>query len=958
LETLTMFLSALSRRHPAGSSPARRRAFRPNLEVLKDRLVPSGAGSSGGSVNFLGNRTIWDIPDYYAQLAPSLKGTLGAVVAPETKTGDGLGSYELFQYGAIYCSSFTGAHALYGDIYQKWTSMRWDRTDTNRKGGLIRTLYYPSTDITSLANGDSCAHFAAYNPWEHQNDVAAIDDVGVWVRPKVNPTKPSALTESFTASAVDGLIAQKLAALGWENWGEAITDVTLAPDGKGQYVHFQQPTNSGVPVFEAIDWTPDFGAHDVNWRNGWEFSGLGAEKFGEAISDTAATPDHQGKSNHFVKYVNGNPTSFAAIDWTKQYGNHYVAGDFGLKFRNLNWEKFGEAITDVTLAPDGVGKFVHFLQGSHFKAIDWTPDYGLHTIDGAIADKFFEHNAAEGYGEAVTDVTSQVYGSGLSGSYVHLFRYDTPNSNVQINQHFTVIDSTQYGTWVLDGFLGQKFLDLGGESGFGMVTWEGQTKDKGWFCWVQAVADPDPDPHFIYSSSLGVTGEIDGEMYWEWINHGAKTDQNGFVIDPGPFGYPTSAVEHKSGGVVESQFEHGAIQVNHGEAIDEFWVLQKCNSNVFTFSWSSHNSYWHFLVSDQAGSQQDDSQPNYDNKSESSGSYDYTLFAHTTYEFNVDPATTYGTYGINTHWVGWMTPMDFTPGQVGPPPPPSGGHPGGGYGWGPAKIVFASPLTHDGQAPSADQGFTARWTDKNIGGEDTPPASYIGEAYEDHLEVWPEQNGWYGQSEMAYETDVIGDKLFPGDTNDQEVDIPGLPEGDYTVDVWLPDDFEQMHVHVMGDPDGQGQAPPPRPGSHLSSLLAAALDPFSAAAAVLPAPNAVIARPALDVTAQLAISLVNSSLDPTTKRYEQTVTIKNTSGKAIVGPLSVVLDNLSGNAMLVHKTGITTRRARARSPYLDVTLENGVLDAGTSVTIQLAFTDPSSQPITYTARVLAGMGQR
>jgi hypothetical protein len=214
-----MLLSALSRalrRGLRGASRDRRRPFRPRLEALEGRLVPSGAGSSGSNTTVLGNGPIWDIPDYYAQLSPALKSTLGAVVQPEAQTGDGFGSYELFQHGAIYCSHFTGAHALYGDIYQKWTSMRWDRDATNRKGELTRTLYYPSTDITSLASGGSYAHFAAYNPWEHQDDVAVIDDVGVWVRPKVNPTKPGALTESFTASAVYGPIAQRLAALGWE----------------------------------------------------------------------------------------------------------------------------------------------------------------------------------------------------------------------------------------------------------------------------------------------------------------------------------------------------------------------------------------------------------------------------------------------------------------------------------------------------------------------------------------------------------------------------------------------------------------------------------------------------------------------------------------------------------------------------------------------------------------------
>jgi hypothetical protein len=140
--------------------------------------------------------------------------------------------------------------------------------------------------------------------------------------------------------------------------------------------------------------------------------------------------------------------------------------------------------------------------------------------------------------------------------------------------------------------------------------------------------------------------------------------------------------------------------------------------------------------------------------------------------------------------------------------------------------------------------------------------------------------------------------------------------------------------------------------------LAVASDPPSVATAAPPAPSVAIGVPAHDVTAQLAISLVSSTLDPTTRRYEQTVTIKNTSGKPIIGPLSLVLDNLSSNATLVNKTGVTARGAPSGSPYIDAVLVNDVLDSGTSVTILLAFTDLSNQPITYTARVLAGTGQR
>jgi hypothetical protein len=132
----------------------------------------------------------------------------------------------------------------------------------------------------------------------------------------------------------------------------------------------------------------------------------------------------------------------------------------------------------------------------------------------------------------------------------------------------------------------------------------------------------------------------------------------------------------------------------------------------------------------------------------------------------------------------------------------------------------------------------------------------------------------------------------------------------------------------------------------------------SAPAASMAAPaTSATALPPTDLTAWLAISLGSLTFDPTTKHYEQTVTLKNTSASPIVGPLSLVLDNLSSKAKLVNQKGVTTKQGPAGSPYLDVDLFSNVLDAGQSVTAVLEF-DSLTAAITYKARVLAGTGQR
>jgi hypothetical protein len=112
-----------------------------------------------------------------------------------------------------------------------------------------------------------------------------------------------------------------------------------------------------------------------------------------------------------------------------------------------------------------------------------------------------------------------------------------------------------------------------------------------------------------------------------------------------------------------------------------------------------------------------------------------------------------------------------------------------------------------------------------------------------------------------------------------------------------------------------------------------------------------------DVTAQLAFQYGGITYNAATNLYEQTVTLTNTGGKPIIGPLSLVLDNLTFGVSLTNRTGFTVNTNPAHSPYLDVVLANGTLAAGQSATVTLEFASPTAN-ITYIARALAGTGSR
>ncbi len=110
---------------------------------------------------------------------------------------------------------------------------------------------------------------------------------------------------------------------------------------------------------------------------------------------------------------------------------------------------------------------------------------------------------------------------------------------------------------------------------------------------------------------------------------------------------------------------------------------------------------------------------------------------------------------------------------------------------------------------------------------------------------------------------------------------------------------------------------------------------------------------ASNVNAAVGVLRSGYSYSPILKRYGQTVELTNTSGSAITGPISLVLEGLSGNASLLNASGKTTCTAPVGSPYVAIA---GPLAAGASTTVVLQFSDPTNAAISYTSSVLAGAG--
>ncbi|HXB69599.1 MAG TPA: hypothetical protein VNY05_15215, partial [Candidatus Acidoferrales bacterium] len=107
-------------------------------------------------------------------------------------------------------------------------------------------------------------------------------------------------------------------------------------------------------------------------------------------------------------------------------------------------------------------------------------------------------------------------------------------------------------------------------------------------------------------------------------------------------------------------------------------------------------------------------------------------------------------------------------------------------------------------------------------------------------------------------------------------------------------------------------------------------------------------NPITDVSGLVQVTETGFGVNRTTKLWNATMTIANTSGTAIKGPIEVVFTNLSPNAIMVNNNG-----ARNGGPYITVSV--GGLAAGASVTALIQFTNSTSGFINFTPQTVSGI---
>lgn len=100
----------------------------------------------------------------------------------------------------------------------------------------------------------------------------------------------------------------------------------------------------------------------------------------------------------------------------------------------------------------------------------------------------------------------------------------------------------------------------------------------------------------------------------------------------------------------------------------------------------------------------------------------------------------------------------------------------------------------------------------------------------------------------------------------------------------------------------------------------------------------------INVSGSVKMTQQGATLNRITGKYVGSVTITNTSGASLVGPLWLRLDGLTSGVTLDNANGVD-----AGAPYVIV---SGTLSAGATVNVPLTFTNPARALITYTPALL------
>ncbi|NHZ78568.1 ExeM/NucH family extracellular endonuclease [Massilia sp. CCM 8695] len=103
----------------------------------------------------------------------------------------------------------------------------------------------------------------------------------------------------------------------------------------------------------------------------------------------------------------------------------------------------------------------------------------------------------------------------------------------------------------------------------------------------------------------------------------------------------------------------------------------------------------------------------------------------------------------------------------------------------------------------------------------------------------------------------------------------------------------------------------------------------------------------LDVTTAFREQRSGLSVDRLANKFSATITLTNTSGAAITGPVHLVLSGLTEGVILENKSGVV-----GNEPYVSV--NNATIQAGEKITLRVVFSNPARRGIGFVSKILSG----
>ncbi len=257
------------------------------------------------------------------------RGSLGLPTPATGTTPDGKARYQHFERGSIYVTS-AGATVLPAAVVGVWARHGWERG----------VLGYP-TGAAQTAGGVTSQPFQGGVVYLSGGRGSAVQ---------------TALLAAYRAA---GGPAGAL--------GVPVSDTGRTPDGKARYQHFAggsvYVTSTGAKVLPAA------------FRDAWAASGWEHGPLGYPTTDVRRTPDGLGEYQAFER---------GSIHRTRATGAHLTYGAVRDVWARSGWERgpLGYPTTDVTVTPDGKGRYAYFQGGAVYSS----PAGGTRIVRGAVLD--------------------------------------------------------------------------------------------------------------------------------------------------------------------------------------------------------------------------------------------------------------------------------------------------------------------------------------------------------------------------------------------------------------------------------------------------------------------------------------------------------------------------------------------------------------------------------------------